>query len=64
MRKSSPELSKGGLIAAGFERKMVNLKWWWVGSGGWVARFGQRLWTQMKRERERGDSGERKEQEE
>ena len=32
---------------------MVNLKWWWVGSGGWVARFGKRLWTQMKRERDR-----------
>ena len=49
----SPELSKGGLIVAGFERRMVNLKWWWVGSGGWVARFGQRLWTQMRRERGR-----------
>ena len=34
---------------------MVNLKWWWVGSGrvAGVAQFGQRLWRERERERER-----------
>ena len=44
------------MIIAGFERRMVNLKWWWVGSGrvGWLGLLNLvRGYGLRERERER-----------